>query len=395
MCFGSENHSLLFHGCQLIAGRLWPDAAFANTGRTGAEQAALGARRIADWLAHVEPHGFHEFLSSTYMPLTLAALMNVVDFSGDVELSRRAAALADRIFQDVAGHAFDGVTIAPQGRVYRNVLYPEASGTQAILSFGCREAAVAYSDWLVFVASSGSYEPPTGLDALMREPVRTVCRQEDVEICLEKTADWLLTSLAIPPSFDRGSADGAAPNVRSRLLPGVPGYQQHLWQATLGRGCHVFVNHPGASFDQSSSRPGYWYGNGTVPRLEQREGLLVEIFAIPDDHPMPFTHAHWPADAFDRSEVRGHWAFGARGAGAVALWCSEPLEPHDEVLTGRELRAWGRRVAWLCVCGGGADFGAFVQSCEALSPTFDPDALTLGLAGQDPLAWAPEHGETR
>ena len=258
---------------------------------------------------------------------------------------------------------------------------------QAILSFACREAAVAYSDWLVFVASSRSYQPPAGLAERMREPVRTVYRQEDVEICLEKAADFLLTSLAIPPSFDRGAADGAAPNVRSRLLPGVAGYQQHLWQASLGRGCHVFVNHPGASFDQSASRPGYWYGNGVIPRLAQRDAMVLEIFAIPDDHPMAFTHAHWPSDAFDRSEVRDHWAFGARGAGSVGLWCSRPLEAHDEVLTSRELRAWGRRVAWVCVCGSGGDLDGIVRSCLERRPAFDDEALAIGLDGQEALGW--------
>ena len=388
MCFGSENHSLLFHGCQLLAGRLYPDAVFPNSGRTGAEHLAIAADRVRDWLDHTEPHGFREFLSSTYMPLTLAALINVVDFA-DGDLAQRAAALADRIFLDVARHAFDGVTVGPQGRVYRNVLYPQTSGTQAILSFATPDAVVSYNDWLVFVASSSRYEPPEGLAQAMRQPISTCYRQDGVEIVLHKTPDALLTSLAIPASFDRADPDsGAAPNVRSRLLPGLPGYQQHLWHATLGRDCHVFANHPGASFDESSSRPGYWYGNGALPRLAQREGLVLEMFDIPDDHPMPFTHAHWPTDAFDRFGSDDQWVFGACGTGAVGLWCSERLTTHDEVLTGRELRAWGRRVAWVCVCGRGADFDGFMEQCQALRPVFDAEAMTLEIAGHEPLRWA-------
>ena len=388
MCFGSENHSLLFHGCQLLAGRLYPDAVFPNSGRTGAEHLAIATDRIRDWLDRTEPHGFREFLSSTYMPLTLAALINVVDFA-EGDLAQRAAALADRIFLDVARHAFDGVTVGPQGRVYRNVLYPQTSGTQAILSFAALEAAVAYNDWLVFVASSSRYEPPEGLAETMRHPLSTCTRQDGVEIVLHKTADCLLTSLAIPASFDRADPDsGAAPNVRSRLLPGLAGYQQHLWHASLGRDCHVFVNHPGASFDESASRPGYWYGNGALPRLAQREGVVLEVFDIPDDHPIAFTHAHWPTDAFDRIGADDQWVFGACGTGAVGLWCSERLTTHDEVLTGRELRAWGRRVAWVCVCGNGEDFDGFMDACQALRPVFDADALDLEVAGQEPLRWA-------
>ncbi|MFP4058840.1 MAG: hypothetical protein ACLF0G_18375 [Candidatus Brocadiia bacterium] len=389
MCFGSENHRLLFHGCQLLAGRRLAGQSFPNTGRSGEEQAALGAARCTAWLDEVERHGFREFLSSSYVPITVAALMNLVDFSGDGALSRRAAALVDRVFETLALHAFDGVVLGPQGRVYRNVLAPEDSGTQALLAYATDEAVPATSGWVAFVATSPAYRPPDGLARRMRQPVATTYRENGVEIHLQKTARWLLTSLALPASFDGGDAErGAAPNARSRLRPGVRGYQQHLWQASLGRGCHVFVNHPGSSHDLGHARPGYWYGNGILPRTAQRGGRVSQVFAVPDEHPVAFTHAHWPSDAFDRQEVRGPWAFGARGGGAVGLWCSEPLVPHDEVLTGRELRAWGRRAAWLCVCGGlEGGFEAFVRSCLALRPHFEPASLELRLADGEGLAW--------
>ena len=391
MCFGSENHSLLFHGCQLLAGQLYPAERFANSGRTGAEQAALGAARCRAWLDEVERVGFREYLSTTYMPLSVAALMNVADFAGDAALSQRAAALADRVVRDLARHAFDSVVVGPQGRVYRNVLYPQTSGTQALLSYATTDAAVASTPWIVFVASSRFSRPPDGLGALMREPLTTTYRQNGVEIHLRKTPDFLLTSLEIPASFDRGQPpNDDEPNWRSHLWPGLPGYQQHLWQATLGRDCHVFVNHPDATFDLSSSRPGYWYGNGSLPRMALRGDLVLQAFDIPEDHPVGFTHAHWPSDAFRREEVTGHWAFGWQGTGAVALWCSAELSRCDEMLTGRELRAQGRRVAWLCRCGratNAASFESFVRSSVALDPTFDRAARRLTLRGTDGLDW--------
>jgi len=390
MCFGSENHRMLFHGCQLLAGRLLNGERFSNSGRTGAEQASIGARRCVEWLDGIEPNGFREFLSSSYMPITVAALMNLVDFSGDESISRRSAGLVDRILHDLAMHAFDGVTVGPQGRVYRNVLYPQTAGTQALLSYATTEAVVAANPWLVFLGTSKTYEPPEGLGDAIRRPLGRLYRQGDAEICLHKTGDYLLTSLRIPASFDTDAAPDVPPQSRSLLRPGLAGYQQHLWHATLGRDCHVFVNHPGASFDLSSSRPGYWYGNGALPRLVQREGMVLEIFDIPQGHPIHFTHAHWPADAFDRQEVRDHWAFGAKSDGRIALWCSERLIAHDEVLTGRELRAWGRQVGWACLCAGAAGagtFDAFVRSCLDMKATFDPNALSLQLNGRDGLSW--------
>lgn len=418
MCFWSENHSLLFHGCQLIAGRLYPADIFLNSNRTGAVQAALGAVRCREWLDRIEPCGFEEFNSGTYLPITVGALLNVVDFCGDAEMSRRASRLIDGIYKDLAAHAFGGVVVSPQGRVYRNVLYPEESGTQALLSDAASKAPPDFlrlvdlaraeptsGDWIVYPASSPGYRLPAELDALIQSPVSKIYNQGGAEIVLHKTPAYLLTSLVVAPA----PAAGPAPHFQ----PGKAGYQQHLWQATLGPGCHVFVNHPGSSFDLSLSRPGYWFGNGVMPRLRQREGVLQAIFDIPDGsrpaadrkspeyawppgsginpfglHPIPFTHAHWPSDAFDRQEIRDHWLVGQQNSGGIALWCSEELTPHDEVLTGREFRAWAYRSAWVLVCGSIPEHGgfeSFLGFCLAREPQFDRHSLSLEMPGQEML----------
>jgi hypothetical protein len=217
----------------------------------------------------------------------------------------------------------------------------------------------------------------------MRRPVTKAYRQSCVRIHLHKTARYMLSSLEIPFAPD----DAWGGRV---LRNGEPGYQQHLWHATLGRGCHVFVNHPGASFDLSSARPGFWYGNGFLPRLRQTGATLAGIYCIPDTDPMPFTHAHWPTDAFDRCERHGGWHVGARGEAYVALWCSRPTRPVDGVLTGRELRADGPRAAWVCTCSSRDESGGFedfLAACRKRDPAFDADALTLRMAGAEELRW--------
>lgn len=403
MCFHSENHSLLFHGCQFMAGQMYPDEIFSNSGHTGKEQTALGLQRTRAWLEHIEAKGFGEFLSSTYVPITVGALLNVVDFSNDPELARRASALVDRLYEDLADHAFHGLTVGPQGRVYRNVLYPEEAGTQALLSWATPEALPDFSprnlmskertgDWMMFLATSKSYHPPKGLEERMRWPVSRRYTQAGVEIVLHKTRDYILTSLAVPRCSGK-----------SGPRPGGAGYQEHLWQATLGIGCHVFVNHPGCSYDVDKlSRPGYWYGNGVLPVVRQREGVLQSIFNIPegtksatsDRHPIPFTHAHWPTDAFEQQQVCGQWVFGRKETGYVGLWCSEQLEPQDDILTGRELRASGYRSAWAIVCGGssgGDSFETFIESCLARQPRFDRENLVLQMKDEEPLSW-PQGG---
>jgi hypothetical protein len=415
MCFHTENHSLLFHGCQYMAGQLYPDDVFSNSGLKGKEHIALGMRLTHKWLEHIEANGFVEFLSSTYVPITAGALLNVVDFSGDPRLAQRASLLIDRLYEELADHAFRGLIVAPQGRVYRNVLYPEEAGTQALLSWATSEALPDFArrhlkskertgDWIAFFATSKNYRPPAGLEERMRRPVSRRYINAGVEIVLHKTSDYILTSLAVPR--DVGS-DGPR--------PGAGGYQEHLWQATLGTGCHIFVNHPGCSYDVDKlSRPGYWYGNGVLPVVRQREGVLQSIFHIPDGneslqmvapdeqqrlpsalplydiYPIPFTHAHWPSDAFEHQEIHGHWLFAWKQSGFIGLWCSERLKPKDDILSGRELRASGSRSAWVAICGGLSEnpsFISFIDSCLARNPDFDRNHLVLRMNGEEPLRW--------
>ena len=35
MCYTTENHSILFHTCEVLAGQLFPYETFTNTGETG------------------------------------------------------------------------------------------------------------------------------------------------------------------------------------------------------------------------------------------------------------------------------------------------------------------------------------------------------------------------
>ncbi|MCQ2420778.1 MAG: hypothetical protein MJ118_06555, partial [Clostridia bacterium] len=67
MCFTSENHMLLFHGCQMAAGLLYPDDIFTRSGRTGREMNRLGNERCKKWLEQVLTNGFEEFRSEAYL----------------------------------------------------------------------------------------------------------------------------------------------------------------------------------------------------------------------------------------------------------------------------------------------------------------------------------------
>jgi len=288
MAFGSENHSILFHSCQHLAGILFPKETFSASERLGSEQRDLGRSRCQKWLNERHAHGFTEYLSATYTPITAAALLNLADFSDDPEIRASATTLLDRLLRQLSEHTFDGVTGGPQGRVYRSVLYPHTSASQGLLSYALGEAVVESVDpWSVFLATSKTYSATNDLLSLTNRKIGRTYHQANHCIQLNKGPHFVVSSVQVDED--------------TQLKTGSPGYQELLWHASLSKDCHVFVNHPGTSSDKGIGRPGYWYGNGILPAVVQRESTVFVTYDIPSNHPVPFTHAHWPSDIFDES----------------------------------------------------------------------------------------------
>ena len=76
--------------------------------------------------------------------------------------------------------------------------------------------------------------------------------------------------------------------------------------------------------------------------------------------------------------------------GLIGLWCSEPLVPHDDILTGRELRANSYASAWLAVCGDLENDGSlekFLAACAGRNPDFDKTKYILSMNDADPTRW--------
>jgi hypothetical protein len=173
--------------------------------------------------------------------------------------------------------------------------------------------------------------------------------------------------------------------------PGEAGYQQHIWQATLGPDAVVFVTHPPCLSEENSHRPNYWHGNVVLPRVAQWKDVLVAVHALPADDWLGFTHAYFPLYAFDEHALRDGWAFGRKGDGYVALTAACGLELSTRGANARrELRSYGRHNIWLCHMGRAAldgPFDAFQQQILALDLAFDDLALRCTTLRDERLAF--------
>ena len=399
MCFWSENHSLMFYACAMQAGEMYPDEYFNRAGMTGKELMEEGRQKVLCWLEDVEEHGFEEFLSTVYMCVTFAALLNVVDYSEE-GISKRAAAVTDHMLEMLSLHTFDGVILAPMGRVYGEVVHPFKQGAQALMNLINPKLPYSFGEgWLGFYATS-SYQIPDGLCSLMEKEIDAVYQTGNAGICLNKKKNYCLTSVQSPrldngfcrwPNLTLDEAADTSTCAYTKSLnerfhgttcfePGVYGYQQHMWYAALDQETDVFTNHPGGTCDSSSMRPGYWYGNGVMPAVRQEGNQLGVVYRIPKEHPIHFTHLYFPIPKFDEVKVERHWIFGRKKAGYLAVWCSVGLEPANDRLFDCEFRAYGDEMAYVCICGDEKQYGTFEEfaaQVKGVRPFYNANQKTL------------------
>lgn len=411
MCFWSENHCLMFYTSAMGAGELYPDDWFPLAKRTGRELYAWGRSKVLEWLEDVEQNGYEEFLSGVYTCVTFVALLHLVDFA-EPEISRRVTKLTDKLITELALHVFKGGLIAPQGRVYRGVLYPFSAGAMALINIADPSQPWSYGEgWLSFAATS-RYRMPESVATLIRDPVSTVYQTGNAEIVLEKREDWCLTSVRSPrESFLRWENAALNPDAdpsshafvkgynecfhgTTDFQPGVYGYQQHLWYAALDGAAILFVNHPGSSTEGGDMRPGYWHGNGVMPALQQQENVLGMIYRIPEEHPFHYIHLYCPECRFEEVTQKDDWLIVRKGSGWIGFWSSVPMSPWEGEVSRCERRMWGDEIACVCVCGGREypDRESFLSYLKTLQPCYMQDTLT---AGALQVVWKPGKDRTQ
>ncbi len=387
MWYWSENHSILFHACEVLAGQLFPDRVFSNNGETGQAHRRKGEERALAWLRDRATNGFKEWDSNCYFEEDVLALTHLASLAEDDDVVQMATVVLDKMFFTMAVNSFRGVFGSTHGRTYTPHIksgYNEAtSGISRILwgmgTFNSRLMGT------VSLAASDYSLPPLIAGIAADRPAELWSRERhtgsaedfwtsgeswpDVNKVTYKTPDYALCS----------SQD---------YFPGRKGCQQHIWQATFGQDAVVFVTHPTCSSEDGSHRPSFWHGNETLPRVAQWRDVLVAVHNFDKDDWMGFTHAFFPAFAFDIFELDGGWAFGRKADGYIALTAARGL---NWMTTGenayRELRSPGHENVWVCQMGRrevDGKYDEFKNKVLAMPVKFEPTAVKLhSLRGDD------------
>ena len=359
MCYTTENHSILFHACEVLAGQRYPDRVFGNAGETGEWHREKGERLALEWLRQRGTTGFSEWDSNCYFEEDLLALSHLHDLAESDELRELAAVVMDKMLFTMAVNSFKGVFGSTHGRTYAALI----KGGRLEATSGIGRLLWGLGVWNDHVRGTvalacSQYELPLMIAQIAADTSEIWHKEQHpgVNKVTYRTADYMLCSA-------------------QDYHPGEKGYQQHVWQATLGPDAVVFVTHPPCASAEGAHRPNFWHGNYVLPRVAHWKDVLIAIHELPEDDWMGFTHAYFPVHAFDEYELRDGWAFARAGEGYLALKAARGL---DLVKSGpsayRELRSYGPQNVWLCHMGradGDGSFGEFQEKVLALDVRLD------------------------
>jgi hypothetical protein len=109
MCYTTENHSILFHACEILAGQLYPDEIFSNTGETGQWHREKGERLARAWLKVRGTSGFWEWDSNCYFDEDLLALSHLAGLAESPDVMELASVVMDKMFFTMAVNSYKGV----------------------------------------------------------------------------------------------------------------------------------------------------------------------------------------------------------------------------------------------------------------------------------------------
>ncbi|MBE0697602.1 MAG: hypothetical protein IH586_11835 [Anaerolineaceae bacterium] len=345
-----EDREIIFATCKILAGQLYPEGSFLDSGLSGVQLKGEGEAGALGWMKKRGHYGFTCWDSKELFALILAALAYLIDLSEKEEVWELGSVLMDKMLFSIAVNSFKGVYGSTQGQasmtdIKSGLLEPTSGITRVMWGMGIFNLHIAGT---VSLACLENYALPpiiaeiaAGMTEELGNKEQQAAAQYPVNKITFKTPDYMLSSA-------------------QSYLPGQHGNREQIWQATLGPQSIVFVNHPGCSSENEIHTPNYWVGNGILPRVAQQDNTLVAIYNNTNETGMDFTHAYFPTSEFDEFNIDGNTAFARKDDGYIALTAMNGLEL---IISGpsayREIRSIGKKNIWICEMGRKAIDGSY------------------------------------
>ncbi|MCO5317534.1 MAG: hypothetical protein M9942_03760 [Microthrixaceae bacterium] len=177
--YWSENHRIIFHTLELLAGERFPEEVFEvpdgdGEEMTGEDHAERAKEFIHEWLDEKARYGFSEWHSDVYYQKDLTSLLTLVEYAEDPEIVDRATAMLDVFLFDLALHQVNGNVGVTHGRSYAKdklrVADQDTFGALQVL-FGLSEEPPGLGDpGAVLFSRAERYKLPAALWEVAHSP---------------------------------------------------------------------------------------------------------------------------------------------------------------------------------------------------------------------------------
>ncbi len=388
MCYFTENHQLVYHVAELLAGEAFPGEVFANSGWLGAEHARHGRGLALEWMRRKLHGGFSEFDSNAYVAIDALALVSLVDHAEEPEVAGMAEALLDKLLFTLGCNSWRGIHGAAHGRSYAQMLHSSrfeetAPIMWALFGRGALNGAVLPA---VCLATSLRYVLPEVVRAVADTPAAPWWGRQVYRGSYRLHHDLLERGYASDLRVWK-SAHAMLASVQD-YRSGLPGLQEHVWGVTLAPEVQVFATNPATSSESPSARPNAWAGERLLPRARQHEDCVVSVYPALASASSPPTHVSFPASFMDEVLQAGPWLAGRVGDGYVAVACDGGLHARQAGQgAGEEWFPNGDGLAYVATVGDAARDGSFPAFVSALgSPEFTVDR------GERSVRYVTRHG---
>lgn len=359
MFYCSENHRIGFHVCEYLAGLLYPEDMFTNSGQNGMYHSLKGRMHLMEWLNQRCRAGFDEPHSDSYLPVTISALLVLREVlpMEEYPLRNMVNVLLDFMTFIFAVSDFDGVMATPRGRSYNMPLRTRFSSTINGLFWIFFGNAPANAKFANQEMAFSYYVPPRGLCELADNfTPATFTFKEGIM------------------HFDKHNADFTIRRTPEYMIGGVRDHNvgmcdMHFISAmiALPGDISIFFSAPNNVAEGSGLRPDYWAGQAFLPRVLMHGRTLAVIWHNVGNPDIWMTHCHFNARKFDEVVSEGGWTFGRKKDSYVAVYSSAPHSFRREgPYSGRELVCEGSETVWLAECGSRREDGCFEKFREKM-----------------------------
>ncbi len=362
MYMGSENHRLLFHVAEWMAGLLFPTELFTNSHQNGLFHYQKAYIYITEWVRQRGRFGYDEWHSNSYLPVCIAPLMNVYDFAiheGQYKLRQMLQMALDQIFFYLAADTFQGFWGTTHGRSYGEYIkYADFDGTAACcwLYYGTGALTGGTNGMAPVCLGSSTYQPPRFFSDMARDQTSVVEIKQRQGILRSSAAHANFVIYRTPDYMVSGLQDHRKGEFESST---------HIAQITLANKAQIFWSCPHTTNEGHGLRPDYWSGHTILPRVVQHKNVLALTWRLSSIAWM--SHCWLEPAHFDEVRLEGGWVFARSGRGYVGIVSQHGLAwAESGQYAGRELQCAARENTWIAECGREADWGSFDAFVAAL-----------------------------